>query len=273
MSKQALKKQEEEIEQRTSPPGQVVYHAIHSEGEHELKRDNGGLAWSGLAAGLSMGFSMIAEALLQVHLPDAKWTLLLTKFGYTIGFLIVILGRQQLFTENTLTAILPLLKKPCVPVFLNVCRLWAVVLITNLIGGFVFAWIVGHTSLFDANVRDACAQLGHEAVQHSFGTILLRGVFAGWLIAIMVWLLPFAESARVEVIIILSYIVGLGQFAHIIAGGVKAFYLVAISDLSFFHCVGGYLVPTLVGNIIGGVSLVAALGHAQFVAAGRDQVV
>lgn len=271
MAEKSAQKKEEEITERTSPAGEIVYHAIHSEGEHELKRDSGALAWSGLAAGLSMGFSLVVEALLRVHLPDSNAQALVSKFGYTVGFLIVILGRQQLFTENTLTAVLPFLKKPTMSVLLNVGRLWAVVLASNLVGGFVFAWLVGHTSLFDVEVRTACAEIGREAVDHGFGTVLLRGIFAGWLIALMVWLLPFAESARVGVIVIISYVVGLGQFSHIIAGGIKAFYLVATSELSVGRCVWLYLFPTLIGNIIGGVSLVAALGHAQFGSASRDK--
>src|SRR4051812_21595731 len=110
---------EEEIADRTAPPGQIIYHAIHREGEHELKRDSGALAWSGLAAGLSMGFSIVTQALLRAHLPDAPWTILISRLGYTVGFLMVILGRQQLFTENTLTPILPLLTNKKAAVLLN----------------------------------------------------------------------------------------------------------------------------------------------------------
>ena len=264
MSAQSQKKKEDEIVQRTSPPGQVVYHAIHDEGEHELKRSTMSLAWSGLAAGLSMGFSLVVEAILRVHLPAGKTPELISKFGYTIGFLIVILGRQQLFTENTLTAILPLLKKPSSTVLLNVGRLWAAVLLANLVGGFAFSALLAHTTLFEQPVREACTLIGREAVDHGFVTLLWRGVFAGWLIALMVWLLPFAETARVTVIIIISYVVGIGQFSHVIAGGIKSFYLVTTSELSLGQCLVNYLLPTLIGNIIGGVSLVAALGHAQF---------
>lgn len=139
--------QQKEIYRRAAPPGQVVYEAIHEEADHELGRDTAALAWSGLAAGLSMGFSMIAEALLVIHLPKASWRPLLTRLGYTVGFLIVILARQQLFTENTLTPVLPLLRKPSVTMLLNVARLWAVVLATNLIGGFILAVVVAHTRL------------------------------------------------------------------------------------------------------------------------------
>lgn len=264
MSTKSKKDQAEEIEERTAPPGEVVYAAIQSEGEHELNRTSWGLAWSGLAAGLSMGFSMIAEAFLQTHLPDATWRPLVVKLGYTVGFLIVILGRQQLFTENTLTPILPFLKKPSFGMLSNVARLWTVVLATNLAGGFLFAWLIGHTEVLNAETRQSCTEIGQEAVQFGFGTTLLRGIIAGWLIALMVWLLPFAEAGRVGVIIILSYLVGIGQFSHIIAGGIKAFYLVVTGDLALFRCINFYLIPTVIGNVIGGVSLVAALSHAQF---------
>src|SRR5689334_9167725 len=90
---------EQEAEERSSPSGKVVYKAILTEGEDELKRSSSALFWSGLAAGLSMGFSLITEGLLHAYLPQAKWTPLITKFGYPMGFLIVVLGRQQLFTE------------------------------------------------------------------------------------------------------------------------------------------------------------------------------
>src|SRR5437868_2963322 len=121
-------KKQEEIIDRTSPPGEVVYAAVYREGEHELKRKTGELALSGLAAGLSMGFSMVSEALLQAHLPDAPWRPLISKLGYSVGFLVVILGRQQLFTKNTLTVILPLLREKKLAVLGRVGRLWAVVL-------------------------------------------------------------------------------------------------------------------------------------------------
>src|SRR5215213_8583656 len=77
----------------SAPGGKVVYKAILKEGEEELARSSSALFWSGLAAGLSMGFSMIAEGLLHAYLPDTYWRPLVAKFGYSAGFLIVILGR------------------------------------------------------------------------------------------------------------------------------------------------------------------------------------
>jgi formate/nitrite transporter FocA (FNT family) len=147
-----------------------------------------------------------------------------------------------------------------------VLRLWTTVLAANLAGALLFAVIAAWTPMFQGPVKEAFDALGSETVAPSFGTVLVRGIFAGWLIALMVWLLPFAETGRVAVIVILTYIVGLGHFSHVIAGSVEAMYVVARGGESPTQFVAGFLVPSLIGNVIGGVSLVAALAHAQFVA-------
>lgn len=267
--KQADKHQARE---RTAISAHVVHEAIRREGVDELKRPTSALAWSALAAGLSMGFSLVAEGLLHSMLPDAEWRPLIAEFGYCIGFLIVILGRQQLFTENTLTVILPLLERWDKVVIKNVCRLWSVVFTGNLIGAFLFAWLIGATGVFEAPVRDAFKEISLHALGHDFLTTMLRGLFAGWLIALMVWLLPFANTNRVFVIIIITFVVGIGGFPHIVAGSVEMFYLVVTGAASFAQCLTTYMIPTLIGNIIGGVTLVATLNHAQVVAGNGQDV-
>jgi formate/nitrite transporter FocA (FNT family) len=263
---QTEQQEQKEAHERAAPSGTVVYNAIVQEGQDELKRKSSGLFWSGLAAGLSMGFSMVAEGLLRARLPDSHWRPLIAKLGYSVGFLIVVLGRQQLFTENTLTPTLPLLSKKSDVKFANVMRLWGVVFAANMVGALAMAFVLARTNALEPDIRAAFVALGHEGMQHGFGTILLRGIFAGWLIALMVWLLPFAETARVWVIVIITYLVGLGGFAHVIAGSVEMMALAAAGEKSWGAVVGGFIVPSLVGNIIGGVTLVAALNHAQIAA-------
>jgi formate-nitrite transporter family protein len=255
--------EERQVEERVAIGAHVVYETIRREGEEELRRPAAALAWSGLAAGLSMGFSFIAEALLESRLPPQPWALLISRLGYCVGFLIVVLGRQQLFTENTLTVILPLLLNRKMSVMLSVLRLWSVVLAANLAGTFLFAFCVAHVAIFDSSVQHALTQIGAAHLGISFGSVLIRGIFAGWLIALMVWLLPAAENARVSIIIILTYLIGLGGFSHVVAGSTTVLYLVAIKYISWQTYVLGFFVPAFLGNVIGGVSLVAALGHAQ----------
>ncbi len=254
-----------EVERRSAIGAHVVHEAIRLEGEEELIRPSSALFWSGLAAGLSMGLSVIAEGVLRANLPEASWRPLVAKIGYSFGFVVVILGRQQLFTENTLTPILPLLHSKRMDTLLHVLRLWFVVLAANLLGASIFAWVAGNSAAFSPHVRHAFLEIGRETMAVSFGDAVLRGVFAGWIIALVVWLLPFADVGRVAVIVGLTWLVAAGGFTHIIAGSIEALYVVAVGEASWLRYAGGYMVPTLIGNTLGGVSLVAAINHAQVV--------
>jgi formate/nitrite transporter FocA (FNT family) len=258
--------EEKKVEERLAISPSVVYETIRREGEEEFRRTSAALGWSALAAGLSMGFSLVAEALLAAYLPHAAWAPLISKFGYCVGFLIVILGRQQLFTETTLTVILPLLSKPAFAKILSVLRMWSVILAANLLGTFLFALAVGRIVIFAPAIQQALNEVSREGLGSGFGTVLARAIFAGWLIALTVWLLPAADSSRVSIIIILTYLIGIGGFAHVIAGSTKMFYLIVTGNESWGAYIAHFLIPTLLGNIVGGVSLVAFLGHAQVVA-------
>lgn len=248
----------------------VTYEVIRREGEGELRRHPSALAYSSLAAGLSMGFSFLAQGILRSHLPETDWAPLVSKLGYPIGFLIVILGSQQLFTENTLTAVVPTLAQRSAGLLSRTLRLWAIVLAGNLAGAHLFAWFVARTALVEPETRAALEAIGREAIGAPFGTILLRAIFAGWLIALMVWMLPAAKNAQFFVILAMTWLVGVAGLAHIIAGSVDVLFLVFTGELGWTGYLGRFMVPTLLGNTIGGTLLVAALNHAQVVG-GRDE--
>ncbi|HVS72118.1 MAG TPA: formate/nitrite transporter family protein [Phycisphaerae bacterium] len=258
------------VDKRKSPSGKILYGAIVAEAEEELDRPSSGLFWSGLAAGLSMGFSIFTMALIHSHLPHEKWAPLLVSFGYSLGFLVVILGRQQLFTENTLTPILPLLRRPSVFVFFNVLRLWIVVFVANMIGACAMALVLAKCPVLPEEARKSLIELSMQGMHKPFGTMVLRAIYAGWLIALIVWLLPFAEAARIWVIIIITYVVSLAELPHSVAGAVEAFITSWHGDASWPDALFGYIAPTLIGNAIGGVTLVAALNHAQVLASGES---
>jgi formate-nitrite transporter family protein len=259
-----------QVEERKAIGAHIVYETIRLEGEEELSRPAAALAWSALAAGLSMGFSFIAEGVLMAHLPDQPWRPLISRAGYCVGFLIVILGRQQLFTENTLTVVLPLLLRKNLATLLRMLRLWGIVLTGNLVGTFLFALCLAKIGVFDAHTQQGLTEIGASHMGAGFGIVLVRAIFAGWLIALMVWLLPGAESARVAIIIIVTYLVGVGGFNHIIAGSTTMFFLVITKFISWPAYFLQFFVPTLLGNVIGGMALVAALGHAQVVGGRED---
>jgi formate/nitrite transporter FocA (FNT family) len=261
--------EERVVEERTPPRAAVVFETIRREGETELDRPVFSLALSGLAAGLSMGASLAGEGLIRSMLPDEHWRPLVDSFGYSLGFLIVVLGRQQLFTENTITAILPLLdSEDKLRKLGKVLRLWAVVLVANIVGAAAFALAASHTNVFTEEVRTTFGEIGREAIAPGFGSIVLRGIASGWLIALMVWMLPGADTSRPFVVLVITYFVGLGSFSHIIAGSVETLYLVWTGGITFGTYLMGFLLPVFIGNVIGGTSLVAILNYGQVVAEG-----
>jgi len=248
--------------EHAAPKALVIHEVLREEGEAELERTAGALFWSGLAAGLSMGFSLLTLAFLRAALPHEPWNDVLSSLGYCVGFVIAVLGRQQLFTETTLTATLPLLIRRDVETFGALMRMWAIVLVSNLIGTLIFAWLVSLPGLFAEPVKVALAEIGTEIVSGPFWPTVFKAILAGWLIALMVWLLPGAKSAKLFVIILLTYVVSLGHFPHIVAGSADAAYAVFSGHARLRSYVFGFLIPTLAGNTIGGVALAAILNHA-----------
>jgi formate/nitrite transporter FocA (FNT family) len=259
-------REQEEVEQRTSVKAHVVHEAVRRDGDTEFERSASALATSGLAAGLSMGFSFIGEGVLRRYLPDAPWRPLIAKFGYSLGFLIVIIGRQQLFTENTLTAVLPVLARRNWQSLLRMMRLWAIVLAANLLGAHIVAWVLGNTGAFAPETQNVFAQIGRESMNVTPHEAVLRGIFAGWLIAMLVWMRAAISTGQIPLIVIMTYFVALGSFTHVIAGSIEVLFLVMTGALPWLTWLTHYMLPVLLGNTIGGVSLVAVVNHAQVVA-------
>lgn len=260
----SLSRQERgEVEQKRPPRVAVLHETIRLEGEEELSRGLLALSLSALAAGLSMGFSMLARGLLHRHLEGVPGAFLIESLGYPFGFLVVILARQQLFTENTMTAVLPLMTHPNLRKLGSLLRLWSVVFAGNLVGTALFAYGILHMQLFDEPTRTALLGIGTEVMGNTPLQMFTKGIVAGWLIATMVWLVPAAEHAKIAVIVLTTYLIALGGFTHIIVGSVETFYLVFAGKLSFGGFVTAFALPTLAGNIVGGSCIFALISHAQ----------
>jgi formate/nitrite transporter FocA (FNT family) len=264
------KREYEEAERRAAVRAPVVHEAIRLEGIEELARPSSALWWSGLAAGLSMGFSLVVQGALRAALPDEPWRPLIERWGYAVGFLIVVLGRQQLFTENTITPVLPVLTKPTTSMVRGMLRLWAIVLGANLVGALAVAFLLAHGDAFQPAVRAAFGEIGATTIGGAPLTHFVGGIFAGWLLATMVWLLPGAPQSRFAVVAFITYVIGVAGFSHIVAGSVEVFYLAAAGLRAPLDVVV-WALPTLAGNIVGGVALVAALMHGQVVAGADDE--
>ena len=245
------------------PDAFILHEVIRREGDEELRRHGVALFLSAVAAGLSIALSLIVPGVLKAHLPSGEWTALITTMGYAVGFLVVVLGRQQLFTENTITPVLPLLHDRSVKTALRLMRLWTIVLTGNILATAGIATVLARSDAFGPGVTAAFAEISHHAIAFSFGTTLVKAIFAGWIIALMVWILPATGTAAPFVIFLMTWLVSMCGLAHIVAGSVEAFFLVANGTATMAEYVGKFFVPTLLGNVFGGVALVAVLNFGQ----------
>ena len=260
----ALSREEkDEVEKKRPPRAAVLHEIIRSSGEEELKRTLSALIWSSLAAGLSMGFSMLARGVLHRHVAGLPGGFLIESLGYPLGFLLVILSRQQLFTENIMTAVLPVMTEPDLRNFRRFLRLWSVVLAGNLVGVALFAFGLLHLQQFDAATQKAFVEIGEEMMRNTPWQMFTKGILAGWLISMMVWMLAATERSRFIVVVVTTYVIAIGGFTHIIVGAVEAMYLVFAGKLAFIDCVTQFALPTLAGNIVGGSLIFALISHAQ----------
>jgi len=251
------------LEEETTPETPVIYEAVRRLGEQELSRPALSLLWSGLAAGLSMGFSLLAQGALSSHLPAGPWRELITPLGYPIGFLMVVLSRQQLFTETTITVVLPLLARPGWAKLGCAARMWAIVLASNLVGTALFAAFAARTLAVPHALESAMLEVSRTAVLHSALELGMSAVVAGYLMAAMVWLITSSGGSQVAVVTVMTYLIGLGGFAHVVAGTAEAVTLVMHGELSWWKTIFDFGLPVLLGNIVGGTMLFALLSHAQ----------
>ncbi|EJM20006.1 MULTISPECIES: formate/nitrite transporter family protein [Pseudomonas] len=252
-----------EVDKNQPPRAAVLHEIIRTQGDKELERSVAALWWSALAAGLTMGLSLMAMGLLNARLPDGEGFKVIASFGYCAGFLAVILARQQLFTENTLTAVLPIMSKPTLGNFGRLLRLWSVVLVGNLCGTLLVAYVMLHLPIFDTKTDLAFLDIGRKVMENDASKMFAKGIISGWMIATMVWMIPSMESAKMWIIILITYFMALGDFTHIVVGSVEVSYLVFAGELPWKDFWLVFAGPTLVGNIVGGSFIFALISHAQ----------
>ncbi len=255
--------EEQEVSLNQPPRAAVLHEIIRYQGDQELERTLAALWWSALAAGLSMGLSLMAMGLFYARLPQGESAQVVASIGYSAGFLAVILARQQLFTENTLTAVLPVMTSPTLANFGRLLRLWCVVLLGNLAGTLLVAWVMLELPIFDAKTDVAFLEVGRKVMHNDISQMFAKGIVSGWMIATMVWMIPSMEHAKIWIILMITYLMALGDFTHIVVGSVEVSYLVWAGDETWRSFWLEFALPTLAGNIIGGSFIFGLISHAQ----------
>jgi formate/nitrite transporter FocA (FNT family) len=248
------------------PTAEDIYQQVALNAKTELKRSTASLAISGFAGGIFMGLSGLGTALVLGLFGTTPTTHFVASMFYPIGFIVVIIGRAQLFTENTLYPVALVLSEK--RELLNTLRLWCTVLPANVCGALMFAALASRTSALPVETRDALVKLGLTAAHVSPAAIFWSAVTAGWIIATAAWLVSGSHSITGSVMILwlLTFIVGLGSFAHCIATSGEILSAVLsgqLSAISYFH----WLWIAVVGNVCGGVFMVTLLEYGQAILA------
>lgn len=242
--------------------GPEIFTSISKEGRVELGRPLASLWWSAVVAGIAISLSFVCKGFLHAWIPDAPWRGAVTSIGYTVGFVVVTLGRLQLFTENTITTVLPALEDRSWRTFVCSTRLWVVVLFGNLLGCFVAALLTTFGELAPPPQQLATMEVALHYADRNLGQMFTHGIPAGFLVAAMVWSSPAAGSSRFWVTFLLSYMISAGNLTHVVAGSTELFTLMLDDRLSVIRTFGS-IFCTGAGNILGGTVFFAILAYAQ----------
>jgi len=255
--------EEQSVTKATRLSARLIYEVIRRDGEEELERPVLSLIWSAIAAGILISFSVLAEAILRLHLPPASWSYLLENLGYSLGFVIVIFGRMQLFTENTITTVLPALARPTADCVWRVTRLWIVVLLANVAGAMTAAGFLVFTNLLPIELAQVLEDLSRHAMRFNPAEAFVAAVPAGVILAAIVWMMPSAEGNAFFIVVTFTWLIAAGDFAHIVAGSVEMGYLLWTGDLGLWPALSRFFLPVLAGNVVGGTAIFTLLAWGQ----------
>jgi formate/nitrite transporter FocA (FNT family) len=246
------------------PSAEDIYQQVATNARQELKRSTMSLGLSGFGGGAFMGLSAMGTAIAMSLLGSSPGAHILSSMLYPIGFIVVIIGRAQLFTENTLYPVALVLAER--RELWNTLRLWAVVLPSNVAGALGFAVLAALTPALDPAFVNALGTLGVNALAHPAAAVFWSGVIGGWIIALAAWLVSGSHSITGSVMLIwmLTFIVGLGNFAHCIATSCEILVAV-LTHRAPWIAYPEWFFPAVCGNICGGVGLVTILEYGQVI--------
>lgn len=249
-------------EQSLRRTAREIFEYVEDNAHEELRRSIQALAFSGLAGGISMGLTGLGVASTLAALPDSPSRELLSQMVYPIGFIAVIIGRAQLFTENTLYPVALILSER--KHVLATARLWAIVFAFNVLGAIAFSALAIKTDSLRPNIARELVQLGVAASQGTFAHIFWSGVIGGWIIALVAWMVTASHwtIGQIAVIWLLTFVVGIGHFAHCIASSGEIMSAVFAGAVPFGRYLQWLGVATS-GNILGGVTIVTLLNFGQ----------
>jgi formate/nitrite transporter FocA (FNT family) len=246
-------------------PNQVheILDQLSEHGFLQHSRPSWSLFLSALAAGLEIGFSIllmgVLYSLFENRISEPEMRILLS-LSYPLGFLFVIIGREELFTEQTTIAVIPVLSRK--KKFTSLLRLWGIVLGGNLIGCLIFSCILATLPVEMKIIKPEAYQHIAEQIPHyEWSSLFGSAVFAGWLMGLLAWLISSTTEtiSRILLIILVTFVIGVSGLHHCIVGSVEMFTAMLTGhNITIYHYIH-FISLTVPGNIIGGAVFVAAL--------------
>lgn len=242
----------------------------------ELNRHTKGLILSGISAGMDIGFSVLLMTVMLTLFngfvsPPALHVII--AMMYPVGFIFVVLGRSELFTEHTTLAILPVLQR--LASAKKLFRLWGIVFISNIAGGFVFAMIL---AFFVSNLHFlqgwSINKIAQDAIQNSWVANLLSAALAGWLMGLLAWLVAASREtiSQIFIIIMITGAIGIIGLPHCIVGSIEvasAMFTGTVTFSQYLH----FLLPVTLGNALGGVFFVGVMKFSHTAYSGKENKV
>lgn len=245
-------------------PDDILEQAI-AEGQEQLERRVFSLLLSSIAAGLILGFSAMAVAVVTTALQGIENPMLVrlaTALVYPLGFIVCIMSGSELFTEHTATAVYPVLDRRVPQLVLF--RLWLVVIVGNLLGAACSAFLL---ALADdvVNAKVGYIEIAEHLVSFPVTPLFVSAVLAGWLMAQGSWLILATPPtiSQIACLFTVTFLIGIGGLHHSIAGAVEMFTGLAVSDRFTYGAAASFLGVAIVGNLVGGSLFVALLNYAH----------
>ena len=240
--------------------GEILKETIQ-DGKEELARGSAGLALSGLGAGLTVSFSAVALGVVGALSGGVG---LLAYAAYPIGFIFVMLSRQQLFTTNTVTPVFVVMDEDRSQLS-NMLRMWGILFVSNVLGALVFAFVVTHAEILPASALNVLLEEAAHKMENGFLALTVKGVVGGWLVAFVVWLVASARDTTSQLLLIWApvFLIPATGLVHCIAGSSEVMIGVFGGETPWGEFLVGFLLPATLGNTVGGVVLVTLLNYGQ----------
>ncbi|ELY63633.1 formate/nitrite transporter family protein [Natronobacterium gregoryi] len=237
-----------------------IYERALIEADEEIGRGTRELFFSGLAA----GFAITITVLLYASMTNAADGVpIVGALLYPIGFLYIVLGNYQLYTENTLPPVALVLDRlASVPAMLG---MWATVLAGNLVGGSVGALLLAHGGVVSSEVATTLTGIAMTGIETAWFDLFFKGVFAGLIVAGVVWVdFGVRDSTTRFLLVYIAFLaIPLGGLFHVVVASTELLYLVFLGEIGLLYGTTHFALPVLLGNTLGGIVLVTTINYYQ----------